>query len=230
MCRGKEFCSELGHDPNKWSKNCPLPLPDFFNSSLEKFSVSVRELTLRNTKAALDALFECNSEEVGSYFMEHGQQSAYFRVFDRAAIDKQNKKMKKINKDPRINAAIEKEIFIRDSYRCRYCGLRIISKDVFAQYARIVGQDVFSTSRINSKRNGLTLGLRGVADHVEPYSGGGKTDSNNLVTSCYSCNFGKAGYTLQQMGILDPRLREPIEDDWMGLTEFLPSLKMIELE
>jgi hypothetical protein len=82
--------------------------------------------------------------------------------------------------------------------------------------------------RENSKRDGLTLGLRGVADYVEPDASGGETSLENLVTSCYSCNFGKAGYTLEQLGIENPRLRPPVKDDWRGLTEFLPSLKSID--
>jgi hypothetical protein len=105
--------------------------------------------------------------------------------------------------------------------------LKIIAKEVFKEYSRILGSNLFSIERKNSLRNGLTLGLRGVADHVDPYAGGGETTIENLVTSCYSCNFGKAGYTLKQLGIEDPRLREPISDSWKGLTEFLPALKKI---
>ena len=90
-----------------------------------------------------------------------------------------------------------------------------------------MGSENFSVERENLKRNGLTLGLRGVADHVDPYASGGETEADNLVTSCYSCNFGKAGYTLKQMGLNDPRARKPVNDDWTGLTEFLPALREI---
>ena len=78
------------------------------------------------------------------------------------------------------------------------------------------------------RRNGLTLGLRGVADHVEPYASGGLTEIENLVTSCYSCNFGKAGYTVEQLGIEDPRSRPPVTDGWLGLTEYSPALRSIK--
>ncbi len=227
MCRGKDSCELLGKDSNSWSKECPLPLPEYFNEALEKFVVVVEELVMGNQTGALSALMQSKAEEVGQFFIEHGQQSAYFRVKDRKEIDAQNKLVKKENKTERLNPSLEKEIFKRDGYRCRYCGQRIIAKEVFTEVSRVLGANQFSVERENSKRNGLTLGLRGVADHVDPYASGGETDASNLVTSCYSCNFGKAGYTLMQMGLDDPRERFPKADNWNGLTDYLPQLKEI---
>lgn len=227
MCKGKDFCSELGSDATKWSKTCPLPTPDFFEAALESYTQSIVELVIGNHHKSLENLKKCKSELVGKFFIEHGQQSAYFRVSNRSEIDKLNQQAKTSNQTPRLVPSIEKVVFIRDSYRCRYCEQRIISKEVFKEYNRIFGPETFSIERENSKRNGLTLGLRGVADHVEPYASGGETEIDNLVTSCYSCNFGKAGYTLEQLGIEDPRLRPPIRDGWLGLTEHLPAMRKI---
>jgi 5-methylcytosine-specific restriction endonuclease McrA len=227
MCKGKDVCSELGSDASRWSKTCPLPTPDFFGVALESYSQSVVELVGGNRGKSLESLKKCKSELVGKFFIEHGQQSAYFRVSNRSEIDKVNQHAKISNQTPRLIPRIEKDVFIRDSYRCRYCDLRIISKEVFIEYSRIMGSETFSIERENSKRNGITLGLRGVADHVEPYASGGETEIDNLVTSCYSCNFGKSGYTLEQLGIEDPRLRPPIKDGWLGLTEHLPALRKI---
>jgi 5-methylcytosine-specific restriction endonuclease McrA len=228
MCRGKEKCTFLDADTAKWSKQSPLPTPDFFELAVNKFSQSVAALTDGAKAEALIALEETNHRAVGEFFIEHGQQSAYYRVQNRNEVDAINRLTKAENDSPRLVPSTEKKVFERDCFRCRYCGLRIIAKEVFAEYSRIVGSENFSIERENSKRNGLTLGLRGVADHVEPYASGGETSFENLVTSCYSCNFGKAGYTLEQLGIEDPRLRPPVQDDWRGLTEFLPSLKRIE--
>jgi len=227
VCKGQDFCEVLGTDSSKWSKQSPLPVPDYFEIGLQSFSRAVVDLVKGNREGSLKALKESNSEAIGAFFIEHGQQSAYFRVSNRREIDKANLLAKELNESPRLIPSAEKAVFIRDSYRCRYCGLRIISKDVFSEFSRILGSELFSVERKNSKRNGLTLGLRGVADHVEPYASGGETHLENLVTSCYSCNFGKAGYTLEQLGIDDPRLREPVKDDWQGLTEFLPALQSI---
>jgi 5-methylcytosine-specific restriction endonuclease McrA len=228
MCRGKEECTFLDADNSNWSKLAPLPTPDFFELAVDKFSQSVAALMDGAKAEALIALEETNHRAVGEFFIEHGQQSAYYRVQNRNEVDAINRLAKAENDSPRLVPSTEKKVFERDCFRCRYCGLRIIAKEVFAEYSRIVGSENFSIERENSKRNGLTLGLRGVADHVEPYASGGETSLENLVTSCYSCNFGKAGYTLEQLGIEDPRLRPPVQDDWRGLTEFLPSLKRIE--
>ena len=227
MCRGKTSCDILGIDPEKWSKTHLLQVPEFFEEALETFSVAIRELVSGDQKKSLERLNECKSELVGNFFIEHGQQSAYFRVRNKKHIDLLNKAAKSLNPSPRLLPKVERLVFLRDSYRCRYCGLRTISKDVFSEYSRIVGREFFSAERENSKRNGLTLGLRGVADHVEPFASGGLTEIENLVTSCYSCNFGKAGYTLDQLGIEDPRLRPPMNDGWQGLTEYLPKLKKL---
>jgi 5-methylcytosine-specific restriction endonuclease McrA len=228
MCRGKEKCTFLDADNANWSKLSLLPTPDFFELAVDKFSQSVAALMDGAKAEALIALEETNHRAVGEFFIEHGQQSAYYRVQNRNEVDAMNRLAKAENDSPRLVPSTEKKVFERDCFRCRYCGLRIIAKEVFAEYSRIVGSENFSIERENSKRNGLTLGLRGVADHVEPYASGGETSLENLVTSCYSCNFGKAGYTLEQLGIEDPRLRPPVQDDWRGLTEFLPSLKRIE--
>ena len=227
MCRGKEFCEVLGNDASTWSQDCPLPPPEFFDEALGQFTLTVKELIQGNQQEALAALLAARADEVGTFFIEHGQQSAYFRVNDRKKIDEENKLVKKENETPRLNPTLEKDVFKRDCYRCRYCGQRIVAKEVFSEVSRILGSEKFSVERENSKRNGLTLGLRGVADHVDPYASGGETEADNLVTSCYSCNFGKAGYTLKQMGLNDPRARKPVNDDWSGLTEFLPALREI---
>ena len=227
MCRGKTFCEVLGTDASSWSRECPIPLPQFFDEALGQFTLTVTELSQGNRQEALVALLAARSEEVGEFFIEHGQQSAYFRVNDRKKIDEENKTVKKDNETPRLNPTLEKDVFKRDCYRCRYCGQRIVAKEVFSEVSRILGSENFSVERENSKRTGLTLGLRGVADHVDPYASGGETEVDNLVTSCYSCNFGKAGYTLKQMGLDDPRARKPVNDDWNGLSEFLPALREI---
>ena len=53
------------------------------------------------------------------------------------------------------------EVFLRDLFRCRYCG--------------------------RTAKDGAIL----EADHVIPVKEGGKTELENLVTSCRECNLGK---------------------------------------
>ncbi len=228
MCHKSKFCTELNKDAEKWNKLCPLPLPNYFNEAVDGFTRAISEIVKGGFKESLKALEECNSEAVGRFFIEHGQQSSYSRVFDWKKVKIENKLKKRSNPSPRNpTGRLTREVYERDYYRCRYCGSKIITKEVFREYSRIIGSNNFSVARKNSERNGLTLGLRGVVDHVHPHSLGGRTELDNLVTSCYSCNFGKAEYTLEQVKIESPYSRQPKDDGWRGLTEFLPALKVI---
>jgi hypothetical protein len=50
----------------------------------------------------------------------------------------------------------------------------------------------------------------------------GKYDSDdNLVAACWGCNFGKYHFTLEQLGLVPPRKRNAIENEWQGLTQWL---------
>jgi HNH endonuclease len=73
--------------------------------------------------------------------------------------------------------------------------------------------------------HGVIHAFKLVADHVVPHKLGGKTDIDNLVTACPACNYGKECYTLDQLGLEDPRDRDPKLGDWDGLTAFIPGLK-----
>ncbi len=51
------------------------------------------------------------------------------------------------------------------------------------------------------------------------------TNPSNLVTSCGPCNYGKAHYTIEQMGLDDPFDRPATPDGWDGLLSYLEGLK-----
>jgi hypothetical protein len=60
--------------------------------------------------------------------------------------------------------------------------------------------------------------LWGSVDHVIPRARGGRNEAENLVTACMVCNFAREDYTLEQLGLADPRSRPPVLDGWDGLT------------
>lgn len=57
-------------------------------------------------------------------------------------------------------------------------------------------------------------------DHVLPYTRGGSNELDNLVVTCAPCNFGRMQYTLEEVGLLDPRSRAPVRSSWDGLERF----------
>ena len=79
--------------------------------------------------------------------------------------------------------------------------------------------------RTNLTTHGCAIAFRAVADHLNPFAGGGTTLFDNLVTACYPCNFGKANFTLADLALEGPR--PPLLDGWDGLELLLPALKAL---
>jgi 5-methylcytosine-specific restriction endonuclease McrA len=117
--------------------------------------------------------------------------------------------------------AIALDIYRRDGFRCRYCGCRIVAPQAQNIIAALLPGAVSWGSR-DIELNAAFYTLKGVLDHVVPHANGGTSDPENIVVSCQPCNYGKGNYFLEQLGLLDPRLRNPIVDDWDGLLRVLP--------
>ncbi|MSQ94102.1 MAG: HNH endonuclease, partial [Gemmataceae bacterium] len=96
-----------------------------------------------------------------------------------------------------------------------------------AAFSKVVGRDVFhATAKTNADRHGVVLTFRANADHVIPWSLGGRTDLQNLVAACWCCNYGKSNFTLVQLGLDDPQERPATNiDTWDGLTSLLSDLR-----
>ena len=58
-------------------------------------------------------------------------------------------------------------------------------------------------------------------DHVLPHSRGGNNDLDNIVITCAPCNFGRMDRLLEEVGLQDPRNREPVRSNWDGLERLL---------
>jgi 5-methylcytosine-specific restriction endonuclease McrA len=61
-------------------------------------------------------------------------------------------------------------------------------------------------------------------DHLVPHAKGGNNDLENVVVTCAPCNFCRMEYTLEEVGISDPRERTPISSSWDGLERLLASV------
>lgn len=75
-------------------------------------------------------------------------------------------------KSPRLAVGLRFDVFMRDDFRCRYCGVSV--------------------------DDGAILH----ADHVIPESKGGPTTLENLVTACIDCNLGKSDKDLPSSTVL----------------------------
>ena len=198
--------------------------PGWLDGQLTVFEGAVDLASAGDAAGARSRLELVRSRDLQEWCIEHGQVSgtvrdAYFnRVVPAVPL---------ADRDPlRSPHRFAKAVFARDGYRCRYCGVRLVPAEVLKAFSRVVGSDTFATSGTNLQRHGVALAFRAIADHVTPWTLGGRTDMENLVSACWSCNYGKADFTVDQIGIADRRTRPVASPDgWDGLTSRLAPLR-----
>ena len=107
-------------------------------------------------------------------------------------------------------------IFARDGWRCRFCGIKVICKSARSVITRTFAIEANWTSA-EFQRHSALYALASSLDHVNPHGRGGKNEQKNYVTSCYCCQFGRGEWTIEEAELEDPRLRNPVVDEWDGL-------------
>ena len=114
------------------------------------------------------------------------------------------------------SSAATMALFARDGWRCRFCDCRVIPPKVRAAM-RVALPGAIPWSAVEGF-HGAFYALSASVDHIVPHSAGGSNDQENLVTACWSCQFGRGAWSLEEVGLSDPRARPPIRDEWDGLT------------
>jgi len=187
---------------------------------MDAFARAYLAVIAEERESAIEALSQTRDRELNTWFDVHAQNTGTFRVAHFGLEPKPDSGL--IKDSTRSIKWFDKELFARDGYRCRYCGVRVVPGSVTKRMQTLLGKEFFdATSRTNAARHGIKLAFSATLDHVVPHSHGGRTDPENLVTSCWACNYGKAEYTLTEIGLADPRDFEPQQDSWQGLTDVL---------
>lgn len=227
MCRGQKFCSELGEDLLIWDRDCPLKLPNMYDGAVSTFADAVQLFVNGQRKQCLDLLETIDNLGTTKWYIEHGQQSGLHR--NRIIGLKSKTPLPTEERYPiRSPARLQNAVFERDGYRCRYCSNKLISQDFLRAFAIMLDSPRFARGTTNLTTHAIIHIAWPVADHVIPWSRGGETTIDNLVASCASCNYGKAEYTIEQIGISNPFDRPPIVDAWDGLRFLVPSLNVAQ--
>lgn len=224
MCRGPkaQVCTALGDNPTNWSNQALLPSPDWFEGQLDLLCQSIHHAANGQAAAAREILAKIRSDDLREWFVEHGQVSGKFRARHFGRDEKKTEPLSRDNKRT-VSKAIKRTVFARDGYQCRYCGIRLISQQVLEAFGNTV--ELSMSWRTNATAHGVVLTFRPEADHVLNWNRGGATSAENVVTTCWSCNYGKAGYSLEELGVEDPRKRPPSpSESWDGLLSLLPRL------
>jgi len=118
------------------------------------------------------------------------------------------------------DAKMKRALHKRDGFHCRFCGIPVIRAEV-RKYLHKSYPEAVPWGRTNDTQHAAFQCMWLQYDHVIPHSSGGENTLENLVITCAACNFGKMEYTLEELGLLDPRDFPPIESKWDGLERVL---------
>lgn len=203
MCKqgDAKFCSELGEDSSLWSASTPLEKPDWIKDSFQILVDAITQASAGKVEIAQTILKNSRDLEMRTWYDVHAQNIAKWR-FDAFKVQTPEPILPL---DPvKTFSKFESRLLARDNYKCRYCSDPVISKKMFKEANSVIGSSFLPLGRTNLTRSGFYLMFVATLDHVTPWSLGGKTDESNLVTSCWSCNYGKANFTVEQIGLRNP--------------------------
>lgn len=113
----------------------------------------------------------------------------------------------------------QKLLLLRDGYHCRFCGIPLIRAEIRKRIREFYPRALV-WGKPNIEQHAAFQAMWVQYDHVLPHSRGGSSDIENLVITCGPCNFGRMESTLEEVGLIDPRTREPVRSAWDGLERF----------
>lgn len=116
----------------------------------------------------------------------------------------------------------------RDRFNCRFCGIPVVRSEV-RKHLHLLYPEAIPWGRTNATQHAAFQALWAQYDHILPHARGGTNVLENMVLTCAACNFGRMNYTLEEVGLDDPRNREPVTTTWSGLEDVLPPGKRIVL-
>lgn len=204
------------------------PSPDVFRSAdLLRRAANAHLLGTRDRAEELLRL--ANSSEVRDWLESVWGKSSPYVVY-RSVPGSPPVLPKRNRLETRMPSSLEKAALLRrDGFVCRFCGLPVIRREVRA-HLRKYYPDALPWGRSNESQHSAFQALWAQYDHILPHARGGTNALDNMVIACAACNFGRMNYTLDEVGISDPRQREPSKLDWNGLEDVLPPSRQILLD
>jgi len=190
-----------------------------FDVEIDKFVSAVEFAVQGSMTESRELLSTIHSQELSDWFIEVGQNAGAYRMKYLGKTTNKRHSGKRLN----WPKSREFEVLNRDSFRCRYCEIRLMHDKQLDAFEELVGSEAFPNGETNRSRHGIRLVMRATFDHVVPVSHDSGEDKNvleNVVASCWSCNFGKSYFTVEELGMEFPR--EPkFQNGWDGLTTIL---------
>ncbi|WP_432763576.1 HNH endonuclease [Brevundimonas aurifodinae] len=118
------------------------------------------------------------------------------------------------------NAEQQAELIRQQGRHCGFCHIPLISADVRKALVRAY-PGVATWGAKNADCHSALLCMWLQFDHLLPHSRGGGNDLSNIQITCSGCNYGRMALTLEEVGLLNPRLHPRRGSDWDGLERFL---------
>lgn len=121
----------------------------------------------------------------------------------------------------RMPSASERAAIIgRYGHHCVFCGIPLVRAEVRKVLTKAYpGAAFWGNTTLACHAAFQCLWLQ--YDHVVPHSRGGDNSIENLVVTCAGCNYGRVHYTLEEMGLMDPRNFDHPASEWDGLERIL---------
>lgn len=115
---------------------------------------------------------------------------------------------------------LQRQLVARDGYHCRFCGIPVIPVEVRKKLVSAY-PEALPWGEANTSQHAAFQVLWLQYDHIVPHARGGDNSLQNLVIACAGCNYSRMNWTLEEVGLQDPRKRDPVKSMWDGLTRLL---------
>lgn len=197
------------------NRNFRNPIPEIFNVA-RYLDAGVSAHLSGHTSIAGNLFKLANDQKVRDWTESiWGSNSQYVKVNKENSL---HTKAKEKNRMP--NAEMKRALLKRDGCHCRFCGIPVIHPDIRKLLHKLYPEAI-PWGKTNASQHAGFQCLWLQYDHVVPHSAGGENTLDNLIITCSACNFGKMNYTLQELGLTDPRSFEPVCSFWDGLVRYL---------
>lgn len=220
MCQDRQ-CPLANPDPAAWNKACLVPPAPWLPEELERFQRLVAQLARGQDDAARAILRDLRNDDLHAWFDEHGKSKRLRRL--RLAAAESPTDASPTTPTLKASKKHQRTVYARDRYTCRWCGLRVVDERILKIVSQIL--PAFGYDRTAPNRHGFVKAFKPVADHVQPATRGGHNEVSNLVTCCSVCNYGRMERTHAELGLEDPRNRQPADSEWNGLVSYLNPLQ-----
>ena len=209
-------------EPNFWAlRPCFRdPIPEIFEAAELLDQAVDAHLAGRHSNAA-KLIFQADMQSVWDWTESiWGKESE--EIHRRRMVEDAPKTLDKSERDPKRKPSKQDEraLIERDGYQCRFCGIPVIRSEVRTAIRKRY-PDELKWGSSNSEQHAAFQCMWVQYDHILPHSRGGRTDLDNLAITCSGCNYGRGEYTLEEVGLIDPRTRPATKTDWDGLERFL---------